>query len=50
MLQQINLAREVNYFRNLESCILEEQQAAQDENRGPSEPTNLAPRYFVWME
>lgn len=42
MLQQINLAREVNYFRNLESCILEEQQAAQDENRGPSEPTNFS--------
>lgn len=42
MLQQLNLARGINYFRNLESCILEAQQAAQNRNMGPTEPTNFS--------
>jgi hypothetical protein len=42
MLQQIDLAEEINYFRNLDNCIQDAKQAAQDRNMGPSEPTNFS--------
>jgi len=41
MLNQIGSPGEVTYFRNLDSCILDALQAAQDRNIGPSEPTDF---------
>lgn len=41
MLNQIGFTGEITYFRNLDSCIRDALQAAQDKNKGPSEPTNF---------
>lgn len=41
MLQQINQANDSSYFRNLNGCISDAQQAALDKDVGPSEPTNF---------
>jgi hypothetical protein len=42
MLKKIGFTGEINFFRNLDNCILDAQQAAQDKNMGPSEPTNFS--------
>ncbi|MFA6371184.1 MAG: hypothetical protein WCW68_01020 [Methanothrix sp.] len=42
MLNQTSFTGEITYFRNLDSCILDALQAAQDKNVGPSEPTNFS--------
>jgi hypothetical protein len=42
MLNQTGFTGEITYFRNLDSCILDALQAAQDKNMGPSEPTDFS--------
>ena len=37
----IYAAEEINYFRNLDDCILDALQAAWDSNSGPSDPINF---------
>lgn len=42
MLNQTGFTGKITYFRNLDSCILDALQAAQDKNMGPSEPTDFS--------
>ena len=40
--QEIYATKEINYFKNLENCIQDALQAAQDSNSGPRDPTNFS--------
>jgi hypothetical protein len=42
MLNKADLPKDVTYFRNFDSCILDALQAAQDKNAGPCEPTDFS--------
>ena len=38
----VKKAKAINYFRNLDSCVLDAQNAAHDSNAGPNDITNFS--------
>jgi len=42
VISEICMPKEVNYFKNLNGCILDAQDAAQDMDKGPKDPTGFS--------